>query len=273
MDAWIAGEINGCRLPDRRLGRRLGRLLEDLSGRIGKPLPLACQDWAGTKAAYRFLDNPRVDEGGILAGHFQATRARFAGSQGLGPGAARQDGAVVPADTLRSHRQDLPGPCRRRQRQTPPPAHDLRAADALQPRGDGGGPAARSRGGQVLDAEEVQGQARTLGRRIARQLIAGDLVLRRVPVTEAASLRRSRLAALGRRPSSIKTIERCDRLLAAHMARRGKAYLDQLSEAALEDFEQTLRTTGVAAAPPSGRTKRAKPTPSPSATASSACAA
>jgi hypothetical protein len=44
---------------------------------------MACQDWAGTKAAYRFLDNPRVDESIILAGHFQATRLRFASSSGL----------------------------------------------------------------------------------------------------------------------------------------------------------------------------------------------
>ena len=39
---------------------------------------MACQDWAATKAAYRFFSNPRVDEGIILAGHFAATRARFA---------------------------------------------------------------------------------------------------------------------------------------------------------------------------------------------------
>jgi hypothetical protein len=36
-------------------------------------LPLACQDWANTKAAYRFFANERVTEAEILAGHFQST--------------------------------------------------------------------------------------------------------------------------------------------------------------------------------------------------------
>jgi hypothetical protein len=31
---------------------------------------MACQDWANTKAAYRFFSNERVNERDILAGHF-----------------------------------------------------------------------------------------------------------------------------------------------------------------------------------------------------------
>jgi len=57
--------------------------MQSLSNGLGNPIPLACQDWAATKAAYRFLDTPRVDEGVILAGHFEATRSRFAASFGL----------------------------------------------------------------------------------------------------------------------------------------------------------------------------------------------
>lgn len=83
MDAWIQDELSGCALGDRRLDQRLGTLLEDLSKRMGQGIPLACQDWAATKAAYRFVDNPRVDEAAILEGHFQATRARFADAPGL----------------------------------------------------------------------------------------------------------------------------------------------------------------------------------------------
>jgi len=52
--------------------------MEQLSQGIGRTIPLACGDWAATKAAYRFLDNDRVSEAEILAGHFQATRERFA---------------------------------------------------------------------------------------------------------------------------------------------------------------------------------------------------
>lgn len=83
MDAWIDRELSGCVFPDERLETRLRKVLDSLSKGMGRSLPLACQDWAGTKAAYRFLDNPRVDEGAILAGHFQATKSRFAASRGL----------------------------------------------------------------------------------------------------------------------------------------------------------------------------------------------
>jgi hypothetical protein len=43
-----------------------------MDGAIGASLPLVCQDWANTKAAYRFFSNDRVSEAQILAGHFQA---------------------------------------------------------------------------------------------------------------------------------------------------------------------------------------------------------
>ncbi|MER9432938.1 transposase DNA-binding-containing protein, partial [Mesorhizobium sp. M0408] len=32
----------------------------------GQPIPAACGDWAAAKAAYRFFDNPRVTEHGVL---------------------------------------------------------------------------------------------------------------------------------------------------------------------------------------------------------------
>lgn len=49
---------------------------------MGESIPYACQDWANTKAAYRFLGNERVDEGDILSGHFAATRKRYDASEG-----------------------------------------------------------------------------------------------------------------------------------------------------------------------------------------------
>ena len=82
MDAWVDRELDGGDFPDRRLRARLGKILGDLGRRIGGTLPAACQDWAATKAAYRFFSNPRVDEGVILAGHFAATKARFAATAG-----------------------------------------------------------------------------------------------------------------------------------------------------------------------------------------------
>lgn len=101
MDAWVERQLDGGHLPDQRLKTRLGKLLGDLGRRIGGTVPLACQDWAATKAAYRFFDNPRVDEGAILGGHFAATTDRFAATPGT---------VLVLHDTTEfSFRRDEPG--------------------------------------------------------------------------------------------------------------------------------------------------------------------
>jgi hypothetical protein len=65
-----------------RLGRRLRSLLEQIGDTVGESVPMACQDWANTKAAYRFFSNERVNEADILAGQFQATHNRFTASDG-----------------------------------------------------------------------------------------------------------------------------------------------------------------------------------------------
>jgi len=80
--AWIRQELEGCLFSDARLGRRFGKLLEMISHGVGESIPAACQDWANTKAAYRFLSNERVTEKDILAGHFQASGARAAAVKG-----------------------------------------------------------------------------------------------------------------------------------------------------------------------------------------------
>jgi hypothetical protein len=82
MGSWVDQELAGCKFADARLGKRFGILMGQLSQGIGRTIPLACGDWAATKAAYRFLDNDRVDEADILAGHFAATRERFAAVDG-----------------------------------------------------------------------------------------------------------------------------------------------------------------------------------------------
>jgi hypothetical protein len=38
----------------------LRQLLEQPSGKVGAPPPWASQDWANTKAAYRFFGNDRI---------------------------------------------------------------------------------------------------------------------------------------------------------------------------------------------------------------------
>jgi hypothetical protein len=74
--AWFDSEIACCTLADERLKTRLGKLLAQLGGAMGQSIPLVCQDWANTKAAYRFFSNDRLNEADILTGHFQSTRDR-----------------------------------------------------------------------------------------------------------------------------------------------------------------------------------------------------
>lgn len=79
---WTEGEIDESAFKDVRLGRRFADVVRQLGDRMGESIPYACQDWASTKAAYRFFANERVEEGEILSGHFAATRDRFGRSEG-----------------------------------------------------------------------------------------------------------------------------------------------------------------------------------------------
>jgi hypothetical protein len=64
MERWIDQELAGCAFADERLGRRFGMLMEQLAKGIGRTIPLACGDWAATKAAYRFLLDAPGDQPG-----------------------------------------------------------------------------------------------------------------------------------------------------------------------------------------------------------------
>ncbi len=75
---WIDNEMVGCEFDDVRHRKRLRHLLERFSGRVGSTTHWASQDWANTKAAYRFFSNSRISEANILAGHLSSTRERFA---------------------------------------------------------------------------------------------------------------------------------------------------------------------------------------------------
>ena len=79
---WIDREAAGCEFRDARLGRRFRKLLGQIGGAMGESIPLACQDWANAKAAYRFFSNDRISEADILSGHFQSTRERTLATDG-----------------------------------------------------------------------------------------------------------------------------------------------------------------------------------------------
>ena len=79
---WVEPEISECDFGDVRLNRRLGKMLQALGERPGESLPTAFQDWANTKAAYRFFDNDAVSEDKILSGHFRSTAQRIQATDG-----------------------------------------------------------------------------------------------------------------------------------------------------------------------------------------------
>jgi hypothetical protein len=81
-EGWINEDFGDVTFTDKRLGRRFRTLLGQLSSSPGEVIPMVCQDWANTKAAYRFLDNDKVNEAEILAGHFQSTSERAAATDG-----------------------------------------------------------------------------------------------------------------------------------------------------------------------------------------------
>jgi hypothetical protein len=82
MGSWADEETAACDLGDARLNRRLGLMLAAMGERPGQSLPTAFQDWANTKAAYRFLSNDKVSEDRILAGHFRASALRVQATDG-----------------------------------------------------------------------------------------------------------------------------------------------------------------------------------------------
>jgi hypothetical protein len=81
-ETWADREVAGCEFRDERLAKRFRKLLGRIGSALGRSIPLVCQDWANTKAAYRFFSNDRVSEEEILTGHFQSTRDRIAANGG-----------------------------------------------------------------------------------------------------------------------------------------------------------------------------------------------
>lgn len=69
---WAVHEAGTADFGDTRLTQRLVTLLTTLSVRPTASIPEACETWAPTKAAYRFVDNPRVTPTAIMAAHRQA---------------------------------------------------------------------------------------------------------------------------------------------------------------------------------------------------------
>lgn len=74
---WSEWEFERVNLGDKRLNTRLKQLAEDLSSAPAAPINQASQDWAATKAAYRFFQNDKVTSEQILSPHQARTVERM----------------------------------------------------------------------------------------------------------------------------------------------------------------------------------------------------
>lgn len=73
---WAAEELGQVALGDKRLNTRLISICDRFSEAPEFPINQACEDWAETKAAYRFFGNQSVTAADILEPHRQMTAQR-----------------------------------------------------------------------------------------------------------------------------------------------------------------------------------------------------
>lgn len=74
---WIREEFEGVDFGDKRLTERMKVLGQALYEKPTTAIPEACNDWSGTKAAYRFFDNERVEVEQMLVAHREKTVLRM----------------------------------------------------------------------------------------------------------------------------------------------------------------------------------------------------
>lgn len=67
--SWAVEEFGQVDLKDKRLNFRCQELVETLGQQPSAPINQACEDWADSKAAYRFVDNQKVTPGIRLFGN------------------------------------------------------------------------------------------------------------------------------------------------------------------------------------------------------------
>ncbi len=73
---WIRSEFSQVNFGDKRLKKRFFKVAEDLFAAPLSPINQASENWADTKAAYRFFDNEKIDCNAMLLPHRLATVRR-----------------------------------------------------------------------------------------------------------------------------------------------------------------------------------------------------
>ncbi len=79
---WVAQELRDADLSDKRLDRRLVKIVEHFAQSPVAPINEACGDWASTQASYRLFNNVKASPRAILQPHIQATARRMVAVQG-----------------------------------------------------------------------------------------------------------------------------------------------------------------------------------------------
>lgn len=77
-NGWVMDELQTADLRDKRLEKRLIKLLDTLSQNSTASIPAACTDRAEMVAAYRFFDNEKIEFENVLAPHIDASCKRVA---------------------------------------------------------------------------------------------------------------------------------------------------------------------------------------------------
>ena len=73
---WINEEFSEIQFSDKRLKSRFFKMANQLSKKSEAPINQACEDWADTKAAYRFFNNEKVSATQIISEHYKRTEER-----------------------------------------------------------------------------------------------------------------------------------------------------------------------------------------------------
>ncbi|HSU81683.1 MAG TPA: IS4 family transposase [Thermoanaerobaculia bacterium] len=76
QDSWAAQEMLKANLGDKRLNRRVAKVLYQLAQRPEGSVPSAFESWRETLAAYRLFDNEKVSAEKVLEPHRDATLER-----------------------------------------------------------------------------------------------------------------------------------------------------------------------------------------------------
>ena len=83
VSGWIRTEFRSAEFGDKRLTDRLVQIGDELGSSPAESIPASCENWASTKATYRFCDNDRVEPNEIISAHRQAQQSRVSGGDEL----------------------------------------------------------------------------------------------------------------------------------------------------------------------------------------------